>query len=108
MRKQEFRVWSLDSLRCCYAMDSQFSPQTADLCSDQVVEILETTDFSPSDHVSGIDSLADVGTKFTKVENFTKREWLTGQTWLKQPDNEWHEQVNLQLLATNKTYKGPS
>ena len=60
--------------------------------ANRVAEILDTTDVS---RVSGINNPADIGTRAINIEELKRSEWLTGPAWLKQPENEWPEQVNL-------------
>ena len=63
--------------------------------ANRVAEILDTTDVSQWKHVSGINNPADIGTRAINVEELKRSEWLTGPAWLKQPESEWPEQVNL-------------
>ena len=63
--------------------------------ANTVVEILDTTDVSQWKHVSGINNPADIGTRAINIEEFKRSEWLTGPAWLKRPESEWPEQVNL-------------
>ena len=67
--------------------------------ANRVPEILDTTNVSQWKHVSGINNPADIGTRAFSVEELKKSEWLTGPAWLKQPENEWPEQVNLVFAA---------
>ena len=61
----------------------------------RVAEILDTTDVSQWKHVSGINNPADNGTRAINIGKLEKSEWLTGPAWLKRPESEWPEQVNL-------------
>ena len=63
--------------------------------ANRVAEILDTTDVSQWKHVSGINNPADVGTRAINIEELKRSEWLTGPAWLKRPESEWPEQVNL-------------
>ena len=63
--------------------------------ANRVAEILDTTDGSQRKHVSGINNLADIGTTAINIEKLKRSEWLTGPAWLKQPESEWPQQVNL-------------
>ena len=63
--------------------------------ANRVAEILDTTDASHWKHVSGVNNPADIGTRVINIEELKRSEWLTGPAWLKQPENEWPEQVNL-------------
>ena len=63
--------------------------------ANRVAEILDTTDVSQWEHVSGINNPADIGTRAINIEELKRSEWLTGPAWLKQPESEWPEQVNL-------------
>ena len=60
-----------------------------------MAEILDTTDVSQWKHVSGINNPADTGTRAINIEELKRSEWLTGPAWLKRPESEWPEQVNL-------------
>ena len=62
---------------------------------DRLAEILDTTDVSQWKHVSGINNPADIGTRAINIEVLKKSECLTGPAWLKRPESEWPEQVNL-------------
>ena len=61
----------------------------------QSAEILDTTNVSQWNHVSGINNPADIGTRAINVDELKRSEWLTGPAWLKQRENEWPEQVAL-------------
>ena len=63
--------------------------------ANRVAEILDTTDVSQWKHVSGINNPADIGTRAINIEELKRSEWLTGPAWLKQPESEWPQQVNL-------------
>ena len=63
--------------------------------ANRVVEIIDTTDVSQWKHVSGINNPADIGSRAINIEELKGSEWLTGPAWLKRPQNEWPEQVNL-------------
>ena len=63
--------------------------------ANRVAEILDTTDVSQWKHVSGINNPADIGTRAINIEVLKRNEWLTGPAWLKRPESEWPEQVNL-------------
>ena len=62
---------------------------------NRVAEILDKTDVSQWKRVSGINNPADIGTRAINIEELKKSEWLTGPAWLKRPESEWPEQVNL-------------
>ena len=47
----------------------------------------------------GINNPADIGTGAIDVDQLKRSEWLTGPAWLKQPDNEWLESVNLEIAS---------
>ena len=64
-----------------------------------VAEILDTTNVSQWNHVSGINNPADIGTRAINVDELKRSEWLTGPAWLKQRENEWPEQVNLTFAS---------
>ena len=63
--------------------------------ANQVAEILDTTDVSQWEHVSGINNPADIGTRAINIEELKRSEWLTGPAWLKRSESEWPDQVNL-------------
>ena len=63
--------------------------------ANRVAEILDTTDVSQWKHVSGINNPADIGTRSINIQELKRSEWLTGPAWLKRPESEWPEQVNL-------------
>ena len=63
--------------------------------ANRVAEILDTTDVSQWTHVSGINNPADIGTRAINIEELKRSEWLTGPAWLKRPETEWPERVNL-------------
>ena len=71
------------------------------LVANRVAEILDTTDVSQWKHVSGINNPADIGTRAINIEELKRSEWLTGPAWLKRPESEWPEQVNL-ILASDE------
>ena len=60
-----------------------------------MAQILDTTDASQWKHVSGINNPADIGTRAINIEELKGSEWLTGPAWLKRPESERPEQVNL-------------
>ena len=67
--------------------------------ANRVAEILDTTNVSQWNHVSGINNPADIGTRAINVDELKRSEWLTGPAWLKQRENEWPEQVNLTFAS---------
>ena len=67
--------------------------------ANRVAEILETTNVSQWNHVSGINNPADIGTRAINVDELKRSEWLTGPAWLKQRENEWPVQVNLTFAS---------
>ena len=67
--------------------------------ANRVAEILDTTDVSQWKHVSGINNPADIGTRAINIEELKRSEWLTGPAWLKRPESEWPEQVNLTFAS---------
>ena len=62
-------------------------------------EILDTSDLSQWNHVSGINNPADIGTKADYVDQRKRNDWLTGPACLKHPLNECPEQVNLEFVS---------
>ena len=69
------------------------------LVANRVAEILDTTNVSQWNHVSGINNPADIGTRAINIDELKRSEWLTGPAWLKQRENEWPEQVNLTFAS---------
>ena len=65
-------------------------------------EILDTTNVSRWNHVSGINNPTDIGTRAINVDELKRNEWLTGPAWLKQPESEWPEQVNLTFASDDQ------
>ena len=63
--------------------------------ANRVAELLDTTKVSQGNYVSGIKNPADIVTQAINVDGLKRKEWLTGLAWLKQPGNEWLEQVIL-------------
>ena len=49
--------------------------------------------------MSGIDNPADIGIRAVNVHELKRSEWLTAPAWLKQPENEWPEQVLLTFAS---------
>ncbi|XP_075250897.1 uncharacterized protein LOC142343096 [Convolutriloba macropyga] len=81
-RDEDTQLQFLVGLNYSTAMDTQLSPQTASW-----------------KYVSGINNPADIGTRAINVDELNRSEWLTGPAWLKQPESEWPEQVNLVFAA---------
>ena len=67
--------------------------------ANRVAEILDTTNVSQWNHVSGINNPADIGTRALNVDELKRSEWLTGPAWFKQRENEWPEQLNLTFAS---------
>ena len=67
--------------------------------ANRVAEILDTTIVSQWNHVSGINNPANIGTRAINVDELKRSEWLTGQAWLTQRENECPEQVNLTFAS---------
>ena len=67
--------------------------------ANRVAEILDTTYVSQWNHVGGINNPADIGTRAINVDEFKRSEWLTGTAWLKQPESERSEKVNLTFAS---------
>ena len=81
-------------------MDTQLSHRKQQVfVANRVAEILDTTDVSQRKRVSGINNPADIGTRAINVDELKRSERLTGPAWLKQPESEWPEQVNLVFAA---------
>ena len=66
--------------------------------ANRVAEILDTTNVSQWNHVSS-NNPADIGTRAINVDELKRSEWITGPDWLKQPESEWLEQVNLTFAS---------
>ena len=56
--------------------------------ANRVAEILDTTNVSQWNHVSGINNPADIGTRAINVDEYKRSKWLTGPAWLKQPESK--------------------
>ena len=67
--------------------------------ANRVAEILDTTNVSQWNHVSGIKNPADIGTRAINVDELKRSEWLSWPAWLKQRENEWPEQLNLTFAS---------
>ena len=67
--------------------------------ANRVAEILDTTNVSQWNHLSGINNPADIGARAINVDELKRSEWLTGPAWLKQPESEWPEQVNITFAS---------
>ena len=59
-----------------------------------MAEILDATNVSQWNHVSGINNKANIETRAINVDELKRSEWLTGPAWLKQRENEWPEWLN--------------
>ena len=70
--------------------------------ANRVAEILDSTDVSQWNPVSGINNPADIGTRAINVDQLKSSEWLTGPAWVKPPDNEWPDQLNLEFASDEK------
>ena len=73
--------------------------------ANRVAEILDTTNFSQWNHVSGTNNRADIGTRAVIVDELNRSEWLTAPAWLKQRENEWPEQVNLSFASDQQNHQ---
>ena len=93
MRISSCSFWS-DSTTVLQWIHSSHRKQQV-FVANRVAEILDTTDVSQGKHVSGINNPADIGTRAINIEELKRSEWLTGPAWLKRPESEWPEQVNL-------------
>ena len=67
--------------------------------ANKVAEILNTINVSQWNHVSGINNPADIAARAINVDELKRCKWLTGPAWLKQPENEWPEQVNFTFAS---------
>ena len=67
--------------------------------ANRVAEILDTTNVSQWNRLSGINNPADIGARAINVDELKRSEWLTGPPWLKQQESEWPEQVNLTFAS---------
>ena len=93
MKISSCSFWS-DSTTVLHWIHSSYRKQQV-FVANRVAEILDTTDVSQWKHVSGINNPADIGTRAINIEELKRSEWLTGPVWLKRPETEWPEQVNL-------------
>ena len=93
MRINSCSFWS-DSTTVLQWIHSSHRKQQV-FVANRVAEILDTTDVSQWKHVSGINNPADIGTRAINIEELKRSEWLTGPAWLKRPESEWPQQVNL-------------
>ena len=97
-------------LSCSFWTDSTTVPQWIHsshrkqqvFVANRVAEILDTTNVSQWNHVSGINNPADIGTRAINVDELKRSEWHTGPAWLKQRENQWPEQVNLTFASDEK------
>ena len=105
MRIQCCSFW-LDSTTVLQWIHSSHRRQQV-FMANRVAEILDTTDVSQWRHVSGINNPADIGTRAIKIEELRRSEWLIGPAWLKRPESEGPEQVNL-LFASDEDKKPSS
>ena len=62
--------------------------------ANRVAEILDTTNVSQWRLLSVVNNPADLGTRAINIEEL-RSELLIGPAWLKQPQSEWPEKVNL-------------
>ena len=93
MKMNSFSFWS-DSTTVLQWIHSSHRKQQV-FVANRVVEILDTTDVSQWKPVSGINNPADIGTRAINIEELKRSKWLTGPAWLKPPESEWPEPVNL-------------
>ena len=70
---------------------------------NRIAEILDTTVDSQWKHVSGIKNPLDIGTRAISFEELNSCERLIGPAWLKQPETEWPEQVNLMFASDEES-----
>ena len=70
-------------------------PKQQVFVANRVAEILDTNIVSQWRDVSGINNPADIGTRAINIEELRRIEWLIGTAWLKRPQSDWPEQVNL-------------
>ena len=76
--------------------------------ANRVAELLDTTDVSQWRHVSGINNPADIGTRAINIKELRMSDWLIGPAWLKRPESEWPEQVNLVFASDEDEDNKPS
>ena len=82
-----FWTQSTDVLHCIHS----YTRKQQVFVANRFVEIFNTTDASQWNDVNGINNPADIGTRTINVDQLRRSEWL------KQPDSEWPEQVNLEF-----------
>ena len=58
--------------------------------------------------MSGINNTADIGTRAINIEELRRSEWLIGPAWIKRPQSEWPEQVNLVLASDEENIPSSS
>ena len=97
MRIHSYSFWS-DSTTVLQWIHSSHHKQQV-FVANRVAEMMDRTDVSQWKYVSGINNPADIGTRAINVDELNRSEWLTGPAWLKQPESEWPEQVNLVFAA---------
>ena len=64
---------------------------------------MDTTDFPQWKHESGINNSADLRIRAINVQELKRSEWFTGPAWLKQPEGEWPEQMNLNIASDEES-----
>ena len=97
MKIHSYKFWSNSTTVLQWIHSSHRKQQV--FVANRAAEILDTTDVSQWKHVSGINKPADIGTRAINFDELKRNEWLTGPAWLKQPESEWPEQVNLVFAA---------
>ena len=70
--------------------------------ANRIAEILDTTNVSQWNHVSGINNPADIGTRAINVDELNRSERLTGPAWFKQPESQWPVQVTLTFASDDQ------
>ena len=97
MKINSYSFWS-DSTTVLQWIHSSHRKQQV-FVANRVAEILDTTDVSQWKHVSGINNSADNGTRAINLEELKKSEWLNVPAWLKRPESECPEQLNLIIVS---------
>ena len=93
MKINSCSFWS-DSTTVLQFLHSSHRKQQV-IVANRVAKILDTADVSQWKHLSGINNPADIGTRAINIEELKRSEWLTRPTWLKRPESERPEQLNL-------------
>ena len=95
MRHLSIPLLELQAVVMAVRLKEQIVKEHEVFVANRVAEIPDTTDFSQWKHARGINNKADIGTRAINIEELKRSEWLAGLAWLKRPESERPEQVNL-------------